>query len=86
MIEKNDNELQVIKYNNKQGYNLKLFLEQLKTYYSNNSNMLNYISALEIVGEDSFSIIKNIPDVYIGEQKLITILLNDLIKLLYTEK
>ena len=85
LIEKDDNELQIIKYNNKQGVNLKVFLEQLKVQYSKNENMINYISNLEIVGEDSFSIIKNIPDIYINEKKLITIILNDLLTLLYKD-
>ena len=83
MIEKDDSELQIIKYNNKQGFNLKEFCDKLKTHYSHNENMINYISNLEIIGEDKFSIIKNIPDVYIDDKKLISIIIENMIKLLY---
>ena len=83
MIEKDNNELQIIKYNNKQGFNLKEFCDKLKEYYSNDENMLKYISNLEIVGEEKFSIIKNIPDVYIDNKKLISIIIENMIKLLY---
>lgn len=82
MIEKQDNELQMIKYNNREGFNLNEFLTQLKEYYSHDNKMENFIEKLEIDGNDKFSIIKNIPDVSIGDKKLISILTEDLIKLL----
>lgn len=82
MVEKQDNELQMIKYNNKQGFDLKKFVENLKTYYSNNSLLKEHINNLEIGGNDKFSTIKNIPNVEINGQKLISILMNDLIHLL----
>lgn len=83
MIEKDDSELQIIKYNNKQGFNLKEFCEKLKDYYSHNESLVNYIANLEIVGEEKFSIIKNIPDIYIDDKKLITIIVENMVKLLY---
>ena len=82
LIEKQDNELQMIKYNNKKGFNLKNFLDELKVYYSHNESLKSYIDNLEIDGNDKFSIIRNIPNVDIDGKKLITILAEDLIKLL----
>jgi hypothetical protein len=83
LIEKEDNGLQVIKYNNKLGFNLYDFVQELKKYYAQDEEISPYIEQLKIDGEDKFSIIKEIPDVEIGGKKLITILANDLIKLLY---
>jgi len=82
MVEKQDNELQMIKYNNHQGFDLRKFVENLKNFYANNSLIKEHIVNLEIGGNDKFSTIKNIPDVEIGGHKLISILMNDLIKLL----
>lgn len=82
LIEKQDNELQMIKYNNRKGVNLKVFVDNLKAYYSHNDMLKEHIEKLEVVGEDKFSIIKNIPDVEIDGKKLISILAEDLIKLL----
>jgi hypothetical protein len=83
LIEKEKNGLQIIKYNNSLGFNLNDFVLELKKYYMNNEKINEHISQLVIEGEDKFSIIKNIPDVEIDGKKLITILANDLIKLLY---
>ena len=83
LIEKDDNGLQVIKYNNKLGFNLYDFINELKKYYSQDEEISPYIEQLKIDGEDKFSIIRDVPDVEIGGKKLITILANDLIKLLY---
>jgi len=83
LIEKDNNGLQVIKYNNKLGFNLYDFVNELKKYYSADENISPYIENLVIIGEDKFSTIKDIPDVEINGKKLITILTNDLIKLLY---
>jgi len=83
IIEKEQDGLQLIKYNNKLGFKLNDFVLKLKEYYMTNENISPYINQLEIIGEDAFSIIKNIPDVEIDGKKLITILTNDLIKLLH---
>ena len=83
LIEKDDNGLQVIKYNNKLGFNLYDFINELKKYYAQDEEISPYIEQLTIDGENKFSVIKNVPDVEIGGKKLITILANDLIKLLY---
>jgi len=82
LIERQDNELQMIKYNNKKGFNLKVFVDNLKVHYSKDEALKEHIEKLEIVGEDKFSIIKNIPDVEVNGKKLISILAEDLIKLL----
>lgn len=76
-------ELQLIKYNNKNGVNCTLFVEKLKEYYQKNDIMTEHISNLKISGSDKFSIIQNIPDVEVNGKKLISILTEDLIKLLY---
>ena len=83
LIEKEQDGLQVIKYNNKMGFNLNDFVNELKKHYMKDDLMKEQIEKLVISGEDKFSIIRNIPDVEINGKKLITILANDLIKLLY---
>ena len=83
IIEKEEfNELQTIKYNNRVGVNLKEFVLELKNFYNKNPEMMVYIDKLVIEGEDKFSMIKNIPNVEINGVKLMTILMNDLIRLL----
>jgi len=84
LIEKDENELQCIKYNNKMGVNLKIFVEQLKEYHKKDKKLFEYIQNLNIEGNDKFSIIKNIPDVeVIPGKKMITFLTEELIQLLY---
>ena len=82
LIEKDNNGLQIVKYNNKSGYDLNKFIIEMKNFYSKNEKLSAYISELVIDGEDKFSVIRNIPDVEIDGQKLITIITSDLIKLL----
>jgi len=83
LIEKEQDGLQVIKYNNKMGFNLNDFVNELKNHYMKDDLMREQIEQLTIQGEDKFSVIRNIPDVEINGKKLITILTNDLIRLLY---
>lgn len=84
LIEKDENELQCIKYNNKMGVNLRVFVEQLRDYHKKNEDLCEKINMLKIEGNDKFSIIKNIPDVEIKEgKKMITFLTEELIQLLY---
>lgn len=85
LIEKEDNtELQCIKYNNKMGVDLRQFIEQLKEYYQRDKELYEHISKLTIEGNDKFSIIRNIPDVKIkDDKKLIAFLTENLIQLLY---
>jgi len=84
LIEKDENELQCIKYNNKMGVNLKKFVEQLKEYHKNDPDLYEHIEKLTIEGNDKFSIIKGISDVDIKNgKKMITFLTEELIQLLY---
>jgi hypothetical protein len=83
IVEKQDDELQMIKYNNRCNINITLFIENLKDYYSTNKDLCDYISKLSIEGSDRFTSIKNIPDVEFDGKKLITIITEDLIKLLH---
>jgi len=83
IIEKEEfSELQTIKYNNRVGVNLKDFSEALKNYYENDDEIKEYIKDLVIDGNDKFSMIRNIPNVEIKGRRLMTILMEDLIKLL----
>lgn len=76
-------ELQIIKYNNKEGVDCVKFVNALKEYYSDNIVISKYIKDLTIDGNDKFSVIRNIPNVDVDGKKLISILTEDLIKLLY---
>lgn len=82
LIEKDQNGLQILKYNNTEGFDLYKFISELKVFYSNNEVLSKYVENLQIIGEDKFSIIHNIPDVTINGVKFINIITNDLIKLL----
>jgi len=79
----NYEELQVIKYNNKEGVDCAKFVEALKTYYADDELISEHIKDLTIDGNDKFSVIRNIPNVEVYGKKLISILTEDLIKLLY---
>ena len=83
LIQKQDDQLQMIKYNNKLGVDMNMFVEKLKLYYDDNELIKEHISKLEIDGNDKFSIIKNIPKVEIEGKKLISLITEDLLKLLY---
>jgi hypothetical protein len=83
LIEKDENELQCIKYNNKMGVDLTSFVEKLKDYHKKDPHISMYIEKLTIEGNDKFSIIKNIPDVEVTPgKKMITFLTENLIQLL----
>jgi len=79
----NFEELQVIKYNNKEGVDCAKFVKALKEYYAENLEISEHIKNLTIDGNQSFSVIRNIPNVVVDGKKLISILTEDLIKLLY---
>jgi hypothetical protein len=84
LIEKDENELQCIKYNNKMGVNLKVFVEEMTEYYKKDEHISEQINKLTIEGNDKFSIVKNIPDVEVlPGKKMITFLTENLIQLLY---
>jgi len=78
----NSDEIKMIKYNNKKGVNLKIFVDNLKSYYEKNEKIKPYVEKLEIDGNDKFSIIRNIDNVELDGKKLVSIIMEDLIKLL----
>ena len=87
LIEKQDNELQMVKYNNKKGFDMSKFVLELKAFYikeySKNPKMIKLIESIEVSGAEEFSSIKNIPNVEIASgKKLISKITEDLIKLL----
>ena len=85
MIEKSNNELQMIKYNLTKGFDLKKFTTELKSYYikrfAKNEKLVKLIESIEIDADDKYSWIKNIPLITIEGKKLISIITEDLIKL-----
>lgn len=83
LTEKDDDGLMIVKYNNKLGFNLFDFINELKEFYKKDEDISKHIDDLIIEGREDFSIIKNVPDVEINGKKLLTILMQDLIKLLY---
>ena len=85
LIEKQDNELQMVKYNYKKGVDLQKFVSELKDFYLtkvSDEKIREAISNIEVDGNDKFSIIKNISKVQIEGKSLITKITEDLIKLL----
>src|SRR5574344_71628 len=90
MIEKQDNELQCIKYNYEQGVNLVEFVNELKHYYCDkykgNDDVINALNKICVVGSDKYSVIQNIPMLEIDNKKLITIFAQHLIMLLNSFK
>lgn len=86
MVEKQDNELQMIKYNHKKGVDLAKFVTDLKEYYASkyktNARVLEMIQNIYIDGNDKYSRICNIPLVEVDGRKMISKMTEDLIKLL----
>lgn len=86
IVERQENELQMLKYNLKEGFDLSKFTNELKSYYSkkfsSNKNLVKLIESIKIDGDDKFSWIKNVPLIEIEGRKLITIITEDLIRLL----
>jgi hypothetical protein len=86
MVEKQDNELQMVKYNVKEGVDLTKFVNELKTYYTkkyqNDSKVKSMIESICVDGNDKYSMVKNIPSVTLDGKKLITKITEDLIRLL----
>jgi hypothetical protein len=85
LVEKQDNELHMVKYN-KQGVNANKFIADLKAFYINMykdvEGIKDHFENIQVVGNENFSIIKNIPDVQIEGKKLISKITKDLITLL----
>ena len=86
MVEKQQDELQMVKYNHKKGVDLSKFINELKEYYSKkyskNKKVLEMISNISVDGNDKYSWVKNIPLVEVDGRKMISHITEDLIKLL----
>jgi len=86
MIEKQENELQMVKYNNKEGVNLAEFVNELKSYYiskyTDNEVVCEQINGISIGGNDKFATIGNIPLIEVDGKKIISKITEDLIRLL----
>jgi hypothetical protein len=85
MVEK-DNELQMVKYNYKEGVDLNKFVNELKTYYiskfKTNKKICESVSKINVDGNDKYSMVRNIPNVKLDDKLLITKITEDLIRLL----
>lgn len=89
IVENQDSELKLVKYNRAKGVDLLEYTLELKNHYrikyKNDNSMLSKIENIEVIGEHDFSIIKNIPDITIDEingLNLLSKITSDLIKLL----
>ena len=86
MVEKQDNELQMVKYNVKEGVDLSKFVNELKTYYTKkygkDAKFIEAISKISVDGNDKYSMVKNIPLLEVEGKKMITKITEDLIRLL----
>lgn len=86
MVEKQDSELQMVKYNYKEGVDLNKFVNELKTYYLNkyakNKKVASLIEGITVDGNDKYSMVKNIPPIELEGRKMIGIITEDLIQLL----
>jgi hypothetical protein len=86
MVEKQDSELQMVKYNYKEGVDLNKFVNELKSYYlkkySKVENVVSLIENISVDGNDKYSMVKNIPPVEVDGRKMISIITEDLIRLL----
>ena len=78
----NDNSIVIVKYNEKADVMLKDFVLELVNYYRKNKVLEEFLQDIIIEGNDTFSIVKNIPNVDYKEQPLIDVITNDLMKLL----
>jgi hypothetical protein len=82
IIEQTDESLLILKYNEKHDLKLKEFIDNLISYYRRNSSLNELFSSIEVEGNDTFSIIKNIPTGYLNGNTVIKTLNDDLMKLL----
>jgi len=86
MVESQDSELQLVKYNHKEGVDLNKFVNELKSYYINknkgNKLICEAVSKIGVDGNDKYSKITNISKRKVDNKLLITKITEDLIKLL----
>lgn len=86
LVENQDNELKMVKYNRTKGVNLLEYCAELKQHYRTkykNDPILEKIETIEVIGENDFSIIRNIPQIQLESgSTLLSKITSDLIKLL----
>lgn len=87
LIENQGNELKMVKYNQQNKTSLVKYTTALQEYYMNtfkdDEKIMESLNKIQIVGENNFSVIKNIPNIQINEeQTLLCKITQDLIKLL----
>lgn len=87
IIESQENELKLVKYNRSKGVDLLEYTLELKNFYriqyKNDKESLALIEGINVVGEEDFSLIKNIPNIMVNENlDLVSKIASDLIKLL----
>ncbi len=66
-VDDEGNQVHLVKYN-QEGVNANSFVAQLKEHYiksTNDENLKKLFEGIKVVGNDKFSVIKNIPDVEI---------------------
>lgn len=80
IIEEQENNLKMVKYNNSLSLNLVEYINELKFFYEKELNI--DLSKMEVVGEADYSVIMNIPDIIVEDKKLISKITKDLIELL----
>jgi len=92
LVQHQDENLQMIKYNPKAGVHLSDFVTELKEYYLEkyenvlSPKELKLIEAITVEGEDIYTTIKGIPKIKINDVALIGIITEDLIKILRKEE
>jgi hypothetical protein len=79
-IRKKDNELHIVKYNEKLNLNINEFINSLLKFYSTKRELKNILEGIKVKGNNNFSIIENMKTQY--NQKFI----GDLTKLLINKK
>ena len=86
VVEQQSDELQLVKYNYKEGVDLSQFVNELKSYYitknKGNKAICEAISKIGVDGNDKYSKVTNISKIKVDGKLLITKITEDLIKLL----
>lgn len=86
MVENQSDELQMVKYNYKEGVDLNKFVNELKSYYlsknKDNAAICEAVSKIGVEGNDKFSKITHISKIKVDGKLLITKITEDLISLL----
>lgn len=86
VVEQQNDELQLVKYNYNEGVDLSKFVNELKSYYitknRGNRAICEAVSKIGIDGNDKYSKITNISKIKVDGKLLITKVTEDLIKLL----